>query len=179
MTPTHLATTTTAAAGVQPPNGLQCWALAVALGIGFFLAARAVDTYRHRLKKERALADHFRRAQRQQPAQNTTATSSRAWTTTTTSPRHAAARTKPATAAAMSKNATRQKDVAYILGSMPGSTASEIADCLSVRPTSIYQALYRLEEKNLVRRGSATATGQGSGVIGWYLNDFVAQTGNR
>jgi DNA-binding CsgD family transcriptional regulator len=177
MTTIDLAAITAETAGLQPPSGAACWALAVGLGVGLFLAARAADTYRHRLKRDRALAEAYRRSQVQQPAQTTTAASSRGWTTTTSSTRHAGARTKPATAAALHKHATRQKDITLVLGGTPGSTAKEIADCLSVRPTSIYQALYRLEEKNLVRRGSATATGDGSSVIGWYLT--TAEAGNR
>lgn len=55
----HCTTTTTA--GI---SGAQTFLIVASLSVIAFFAARSVDTYRHRLAKDRAMADAYRVATR-------------------------------------------------------------------------------------------------------------------
>jgi hypothetical protein len=43
-------------------TGTQTWCIAIGLAVALFMAARAVDTYRHRLARDRQLAIEYRAA---------------------------------------------------------------------------------------------------------------------
>jgi hypothetical protein len=59
-----MTTKLTACQHLSGPNGATAWLMIVGIATAMFLAARAVDTYRHRLARDRQLAAEYRNAMR-------------------------------------------------------------------------------------------------------------------
>ena len=122
---------------VASSMGVQTWAMITSLALAFFLAARAMDTYRHRLRRDRELASEYRRAMQRAPMPPL----------------------EPATVAARNGIAGRgptQQRLLVALTNAPGAGPSALADAIGITPNAASQALRGLERAGLVKR-----TGQG------------------
>jgi hypothetical protein len=169
MTPTATLAQVTANGELIHPNGARCWLLSIALGVALFLGARAWDTYRHRLARDRALADAYRKAQAPGHAQTTTSTARSTWQVSTTPTSTPVSRPRPATTATGPGRPAgigpRLSQVEDIVRKQPGLRTTDVALATGLSSGRASRLLYRLAELERVHKvGAGWQPTQGSEV---------------